>query len=100
MREWNNLVWRAYRDGLGDCFPNLLILDKATMYVNPLILKEIEKSDTEVKLIPSDMTRILQPLDAAISKPFKEYMRRKFIDNSALINLKIQRILYSKALTN
>ena len=33
------------------------------------------------------MTRIILPLDVAINKPFKEYMRRKYIDYSALKNL-------------
>ena len=42
MREWNNLVWRAYMDSLGVCVPNLLILDKATMHVNPLFLRNRE----------------------------------------------------------
>ena len=44
---------------LGDCIINLLILDKATMHINPLVLKEIEKYNMEIKLIPSGMTHIL-----------------------------------------
>ena len=71
---------RSYLDKLGDCIPNLLILDKANMHINPNVINTIEKYDTEIKFIPSGMTRILRPLNFVINKPFKEYLRRKYID--------------------
>ena len=39
MKEWNQLVLRRYMNDLGDCIINLLILDKSTMHINPLVLK-------------------------------------------------------------
>jgi hypothetical protein len=58
MKEWNKLIWRSYLDKLGDCIPNLLILDKVTMHLNFNVINAIEKYDTEIKFIPSGMTRI------------------------------------------
>ena len=70
MGLWNKLIWRKYLDSLGDTVPSLLIMDKASMHKMPSVIKNIEQYDTEVKFIPSGMTRILQPLDVVINKPF------------------------------
>ena len=98
MKEWNKLVWRSYLDKLGDCIPNLLILDKTTMHINTNVINTIEKYDTEIKFIPSGMTRILQPLDVVINKPFKEYIRRFYLDYSTSIHLDNVKIRYNTIL--
>ena len=85
MKEFNKLVWRSYLDKLGDYISNLLIINKAIMHMNSNVINTIEKYDTEVKYIPSGMTSILRPFEGKINKPFKEFIRKKYIDYTTSI---------------
>lgn len=98
MGLWNKLIWRKYLDSLGDTVPSLLIMDKASMHKMTCVFKNIEQYDTEVKFIPSGMTRILQPLDVVINKPFKDLIRKKYIKYSISINLDNAKVSYNKIL--
>ena len=96
MGLWNKLIWRKYLDSLGDTVPSLLIMDKASMYKMPSVIKNIEQYDTEVKFIPSGMTRILQPLDMVINKPFRDLIRKKYVEYSKSINRDNAKVSYKK----
>ena len=76
--------------------PSLLILDKASMHKIPSVIKNIDQYDTEIKFIPSGMTRILQPLDVVINKPFKDLLRKKYVEYSISINCDNAKVSYSK----
>jgi hypothetical protein len=96
MGLWNKLIWRKYLDSLGDTVPSLLIMDKASMHKMPSVIKNIELNDTEFKFIPSGMTRILQPLDVAINKAFKDLIRKKYVEYSISINRDNAKVSYKK----
>lgn len=80
MKIWNEKILRKYMDSLGYIVQKLLVMDQASMHKTPDIIKEIDKYDTEIIFFPKDMTRILQPLDVAINKPFKTLIRKKYAD--------------------
>ena len=99
MKEFNKLVWRSYLDKLGDYISNLLIINKAIMHMNSNVINTIEKYDTEVKYIPSGMTSILRPFEGKINKPFKEFIRKKYIDyTTSIYYLHNAKIRYNKIL--
>ena len=89
MKIWNEKKLRKYMDSLGDMVPNLLIMDQASMHITEDIIKEIEKYDTEIIFIPKDMTRVLQPLDVTINKPFKTLIRKKYAEYCCNKNLSL-----------
>ena len=74
-------------DSHGYIVPSLLIMDQASMHITEDIIKEIEKYDTEIIFIPKGMTRILQPLDVSINKPFKTLIRKKYAEYCCNKNL-------------
>ena len=64
LQKWNFdiIILRNQLDSLGENVPNLLFIDRAPMNKINSLIKNIEKYDTELKIIASNMTRILQPL--------------------------------------
>ena len=51
--------------------------DSFRAHLSPLILQQ-RSHNTELSVIPGEMTSMLQPLDAAVSKPYKECTRKKW----------------------
>ena len=80
MLQWINNIWRKYIDAFNnEPIPCLLIMDQATMHTNEVVIKELEKKDTEIHFIPKGMTCVLQPLDVSINKPFKAHLKNRYI---------------------
>ena len=50
------------------------------MHTNQEVISEYECNDAELQLIPRGMTSVLQPLDVVINKPFKGYIKKKYIE--------------------
>ena len=49
MLQWINNIWRKYIDAFNnEPIPCLLIMDQATMHTNEVVIKELEKKDTEI----------------------------------------------------
>ena len=92
MKIWNEKILRKYMDSLGYMVPNLLIMDQASKHITKDIIKEIEKYDTEIIFVPRGMTRILQPLDDTINKPFKILIRKKYAEYCCNKNLSYVKI--------
>ena len=80
MLQWINNIWRKYIDAFNnEPIPCLLIMDQATMHTNEVVIKELEKKDTEIHFIPKGMTCVLQLLDVSINKPFKAHLKNRYI---------------------
>ena len=54
---------------------NLLVMDVATFHKTPSILKRLRENHVMTAFIPSGCTSLLQPLDTAVNKPFKGWLR-------------------------
>jgi DDE superfamily endonuclease len=54
---------------------NLLVMDVATFHKTPSILKKLRENHVMTAFIPSGCTSLLQPLDTAVNKPFKGWLR-------------------------
>ena len=50
------------------------------MHTNQEVISEFECNDTELQLITKGMTSFLQSLDVIINKPFKDYIKKKYIE--------------------
>jgi hypothetical protein len=54
---------------------NLLIMDVASFHKTQAILQKLRNIHITTALIPSGCTSLLQPLDTAVNKPFKGWLR-------------------------
>ena len=54
---------------------SLLLMDRAAFHVTPAILSTLRSHRIIPSIIPGGCTGLLQPLDTAVNKPFKEYLR-------------------------
>jgi hypothetical protein len=57
-----------------------LILDKAPFHIDKEIINFLNENQTIYSLIPSGMTRFLQPFDLRINKPFKNYLKNEYLN--------------------
>ena len=55
---------------------SLLVMDHAAFHKTPRILQKLKGTNVVPALVPPGCTSLLQPLDVAINKPFKEWLRR------------------------
>ena len=66
---------------------SLLVMDHAAFHKTPDVLQKLKGTNVVPALIPPGCTSLLQPLDVAINKPFKEWLRRaldEVLDNDDL----------------
>ncbi|RPB00518.1 hypothetical protein L873DRAFT_1564006, partial [Choiromyces venosus 120613-1] len=54
---------------------SLLLMDVAGFHTTPEVLQKLHSASITTSLIPSGCTGLLQPLDTAVNKPFKQYLR-------------------------
>ena len=55
----------------------MLALDAAAFHKTPTILEILRSSSISIAFVPPGCTGILQPLDTAVNKPFKEILREQ-----------------------
>jgi len=55
---------------------SLLLLDAAAFHTTPDVLQRLRSANITPSLIPGGCTGLIQPLDTAINKPFKQYLRK------------------------
>lgn len=54
---------------------SLLVLDSAGFHKTPMVLDVLRSHSIIPSVIPGGCTGLVQPLDTAVNKPFKEYLR-------------------------
>ncbi len=79
MKIWIEKVWKSY-SFIKMKKPTLLVLDDATSHKTQEVKEMISECDTLIAMIPGGLTRCIQPLDRSINKPFKDQLKRKYID--------------------
>ena len=88
IKVWFNNIWLEYLRKAENLCENVgyIILDRATSHQTPEILDTFKTQDKFVTFIPPGLTRFIQPLDVVVNKPFKDHLRKKYIEYCTNIN--------------
>ncbi|KAK6753682.1 hypothetical protein RB195_012959 [Necator americanus] len=74
MKEWIVEVWNKRENHNSDPDRSLLIFDSARCHVTDEV-KQFCQQYSKFAVIPGGLTKILQPLDVGINKPFKDHLK-------------------------
>ena len=77
MKVWIEKVWRAQIGGLGR--KSLLVYDAFEAHVTDPVKASFKRENTELAVIPGRLTSVLQPLDVSLNKPFKDGVRKQWM---------------------
>lgn len=58
-------------------------MDKVPSHIKSNIINELIEKHKNFIFIPAGLTRFLQPLDAGINKPFKDYLKSEYLADLA-----------------
>ena len=78
MKVWIEKVWRAWIGGLGRR-KSVLVYDSFEAHVTDTVKASFKRENTELAVIPDGLTSLLQPLDVSINKPFKDGVRKQWM---------------------
>ena len=73
--KWINKVWVCRLGGLSNR-RSLLVLDMFKSHLCENVKAELKRINTDLAVIPSGLTSVLQPLDVCLNKPFKDGLRQ------------------------
>ena len=79
MKLWIDKVWRARRGGLVRR-RSLLVFDSFEAHVTDRVKRVLERENTNLAAIPGGLTSILQLLDVSLNKPFKDGVRKRWME--------------------
>ena len=94
--RWYKNIWCKYlesSESLCEGF-GYLIMDNAPSYITEESLAIMKNDKNLIKFIPAGLIRFIQPLDATINKPFKDALKKEYINyciNMNEENIKITR---------
>ena len=77
MLEWIGKVWSPTSN---QHERTILLLDCFTGHLTAPVLRALADCNTQVEIIPPGYTSKLQPMDVGINKPFKDVLRKKYIN--------------------
>lgn len=66
------------REAIGDTAAALVIIDNFKGQVTDSVNNLLEANNIHVALLPANATDLLQPMDIAVNKPAKDFLKRKF----------------------
>ena len=78
MKVWIEKVWHAQIGGLGRR-KNLLVYDSFEAHMTDTVKASFKCENTELAVIPGSLTSLLQPLDVSLNKPFKDGVRKQWM---------------------
>ena len=78
MKIWIEKVWRSRLGGLGRR-RSLLVYDVLEAHVTESVKAAIARENTNLAVIPGGSTSLLQPLDVSLNKPFKDNVRKRWM---------------------
>ena len=67
-------------------------MDKASSHISDEIIENCTGSYKDISILPAGCTSILQPLDISINKPFKTYIKEKYIQYCITKNITISKV--------
>ena len=79
MQDWLNKVYLPYINKDPLLGSGLLIIDKASSHIADEVLEKCCGNLRDVSILPGGCTSIMQPLDVAINRPFKNYLKELYI---------------------
>ena len=59
---------------------SLLVWDSFRAHLTESVKADLQRRKIDVAVIPGGLTPVLQPLDKCLNKPFKDNMRRKYLN--------------------
>ena len=76
MKEWicTYLPWNPHDEW------SLLVWDSFRAHLTESVKADLQQYKIDVAVIPGGLTPVLQPLDKCLNKPFKDNMRRKYLN--------------------
>jgi len=80
MIAWVNEVLAPYVATAPDHVVLILILDMYRCHMMSSVVQMIQELGVEVQHIPSGFTSLCQPVDVGFNKPFKDRMRRQWMN--------------------
>ena len=92
MHYWIDHVLRPYIKTAPKGVVPLLYLDKYACHYQGSVAKKLEDLGVEWDIIPGGCTSLVQPVDVAIGKPFKNRMRYKWEEFMMDLDWKNERI--------
>ena len=78
MLEWLKPVW-SRKPGAFLNQPSMLVLDVFKGHLTDSVKNQLLNMKTELVVIPSGMTSVLQAMDVSINKPFKDRLRQQYL---------------------
>ena len=78
MKVWIEKAWRSRIGGLGRR-RSLLVYDAFEAHVTDPVKAAFKRENTDLAVIPGGLTSLLQPLDVSLNKPFKDRVRKKWM---------------------
>lgn len=79
VEQWIRMVWQR-RPGALLAKRSLLVLDSYRGHLTDGVKAALSEAGTDVAIIPGGMTGQLQPLDVCLNKPFKDRLRKYYVD--------------------
>ena len=63
-----------------------MILDKASSHITQNILDSFKSNNQYLSFVPAGLTRFIQPLDVVVNKPFKDSLRKVYLEYCSQLN--------------
>lgn len=79
MHDWIDTVW-GKRPGAMLQLPSLLVLNSFKGHLVESVKEKLRDMRTNLVVIPGDLTSVLQPLEVLVNKPFKDYVRKIYVE--------------------
>lgn len=79
VQDWVRTVWGA-RPGAMLNLPALLVLDSFKGHLVDSVKTTLADMRTDLAIIPGGLTSVLQPLDVCVNKPFKDNVRKLYME--------------------
>jgi hypothetical protein len=79
IQKWLHQVWNC-RPGAMMARRSMLVWDMFRAHITESVKKTIKDLKSDTAVIPGGLTSVLQPLDVCLNKPFKDRLRKKWIE--------------------
>ena len=72
LNDWIETVYVKRPGGFFDVKKALFVCDSMAAHKTDSIKAHLKKKNTQIAIIPGGLTKLLQPLDIDVNKPFKD----------------------------